>query len=200
MWPLLPEDLAVRCFAFDSFPSRLAIVALSRSSRDQTIQALEDVVIETLMYAEYLPSHIDTGTLHTVEVIQARTQRLLDNKPVRLGTRVYDWYEAQVRLMLLSGRHFNGISPQLVANRCFVAMGRPHLQFCKEEGGRKFVLPCVQKAVCRAMAMSTEMFTRRKKSHMFSGLVETRDMGADDLGFSLMEVLVTIADLGEVYL
>ena len=90
-----------------------------------------------------------------------------------------------MRLKLLAGQWFNGVSILMVLNICGpVVLGLS----CQ-------TLSLPPLLVCRELGISLQEARVRKLRWRFDDFVVTRDMGCDDLGYSLKEVLHTMRDL-----
>jgi hypothetical protein len=103
------------------------------------------------------------------------------------GDVVYKWYEAQVRLQLLAGRQsFWGASAANVCNLCLASMSRADLNL--ED-------PRVLDIFSDALHITIYEFIQKVRPRDFACLVETRDMGSDNLDFSFVQVLEGIVSL-----
>ena len=103
------------------------------------------------------------------------------------GDVVYKWYEAQVRLQLLAGRQSISVASAAdVCNLCLASMFRLDINL---EDRR------VLDIFSEALHITIYEFIQKVRPRHFACLVETRDMGSDNLDFSFVQVLEGIVSL-----
>ena len=104
------------------------------------------------------------------------------------------WYETQLRLKVLAGdTDVHGISINDVAQKAFDSFGPQELGLSCSA----LRLPCSE--VCEALQTSADFAVQKHAPYKFDKFVEERDMGSDDLDYSLAEVLLNMYALCSVF-
>ena len=212
-----PNNALVHCLTFlTDFRDRNRLPAVSLSFERYSDAALDEAVAELFKTYEIEFSASLIGFGRNARQIEMRVERVLlsrglDGKQTLLtsnpvGHIIYKWYEAQIRLHLFAGMYVRpsipvgprfavpfigacaGASAADIANICIRNMSRADLNL-KD--------PRVLEVFARFLFAPPAQLKDPLMPRFFADLVELRDMGALDLGFSFLEVLQTVVRLGD---
>ena len=175
-----PPEIANRCFEF-LFTCRY-VVALSQQYRRLVDDAVWKRVRDILRGEFAVECLVVRRTQEALNIrLHRKLQRLRDPTPLEVW-----WYTAELYLHIASGDEtFDGIQIRKVVEKCF-----PTQVF----GIRYSVL---ESSVLESLLGDPMLATRQVRPFMFrdAGFVCTRDLGSDDLGRTMREIVCTLAQL-----